>query len=83
MSTYELYAPISARLPVSTPVADRREMVKRSEDLRAALFQAIKNKRPCVIDVHVDAEVRPPSTGTWQLPPIPFKEPVFGKPYRP
>jgi len=57
--------------------------VKRSEDLRAALFQAIKNKRPCVIDVHVDAEVRPPSTGTWQLPPIPFKEPVFGKPYRP
>jgi acetolactate synthase I/II/III large subunit len=57
--------------------------VKRSEDLRAALFQAIKNKRPCVIDVHVDAEVRPPSTGTWQLPPIPFKEPLFGKPYRP
>jgi hypothetical protein len=37
--------------------------------------------RPCVIDVHVDADVRPPSTGTWQLPPIPYKEPVFGKPY--
>jgi acetolactate synthase-1/2/3 large subunit len=57
--------------------------VTGSEDLRGALAQAIKNKRPCVIDLHVDAEVRPPSTGTWQLPPIPFKEPVFGKPYRP
>jgi acetolactate synthase-1/2/3 large subunit len=31
--------------------------------------------------VHVDADVRPPSTGTWQLPPIPYKEPVYGKPY--
>jgi acetolactate synthase-1/2/3 large subunit len=55
--------------------------VTRSEDLRGALEQAIKNNRPCVIDVHVDAEVRPPSTGTWQLPPIPFKEPMFGKPW--
>jgi len=55
--------------------------VTKSEDLRGALEQAIKNNRPCVIDVHVDANVRPPSTGTWQLPPIPFKEPVFGKPW--
>jgi acetolactate synthase-1/2/3 large subunit len=31
----------------------------------------------------VDAEVRPPSTGTWQLPPTPFKEPLFGKPWVP
>ncbi|MFG1238435.1 thiamine pyrophosphate-binding protein [Xanthobacter autotrophicus DSM 597] len=56
--------------------------VTRSEDLRGAVEAAIKNRRPCVIDVHVDAEVRPPSTGTWELPPIPFKEPVFGKPHR-
>jgi acetolactate synthase-1/2/3 large subunit len=34
-----------------------------------------------VIDVHVDADVRPPSTGTWQLPPIPYKEPIYGKPH--
>jgi acetolactate synthase-1/2/3 large subunit len=46
-----------------------------------ALQQAIRNKRPCVLDVHVDAEVRPPSTGTWQLPPTPYKEPAFGKPW--
>jgi len=55
--------------------------VTRSEDLRGALAQAIKANKPCVIDVHVDADVRPPSTGTWQLPPIPFKEPAFGKPW--
>ena len=55
--------------------------VKRSQDLAGAVELALKNRRPCVIDVHVDAEVRPPSTGTWQLPPIPYKEPVFGKPF--
>ncbi|MBO9513710.1 MAG: thiamine pyrophosphate-binding protein [Variovorax sp.] len=55
--------------------------VTRSQDLRGAVEQAVRNRRPCVIDVHVDAEVRPPSTGTWQLPPIPYKEPVFGKPW--
>jgi acetolactate synthase I/II/III large subunit len=55
--------------------------ITKSEDLAGALQQAIRNRRPCVLDVHVDAEVRPPSTGTWQLPPTPFKEPQFGKPW--
>jgi acetolactate synthase I/II/III large subunit len=55
--------------------------VTRPQDLGPAVQQALKNRRPCVIDVHVDAEVRPPSTGTWQLPPIPYKEPAFGKPW--
>jgi acetolactate synthase-1/2/3 large subunit len=55
--------------------------ITKSEDLAGALQQAIRNKRPCVLDVHVDAEVRPPSTGTWQLPPTPYKEPAFGKPW--
>jgi acetolactate synthase-1/2/3 large subunit len=55
--------------------------VTRSQDLGAAIELALKNRRPCVIDVHVDAEVRPPSTGTWQLPPIPYKEPIYGKPH--
>jgi acetolactate synthase-1/2/3 large subunit len=56
--------------------------ITKSEDLAGALQQAIKNKRPCVLDVHVDAEVRPPSTGAWQLPPTPYKEPAFGKPWK-
>ena len=55
--------------------------ITKSEDLAGALQQAIRNKRPCVLDVHVDAEVRPPSTGTWQLPPTPYREPAFGKPW--
>jgi acetolactate synthase-1/2/3 large subunit len=57
--------------------------VKNSDDLAGAIEVAIANKRPCLIDVHVDANVRPPSTGTWQLPPIPFLEPAFGKPWQP
>lgn len=57
--------------------------ITRSEDLASAVEQAIHNRRPCVIDVHVDAEVRPPSTGTWQLPPIPYPEPRFGAPWSP
>lgn len=56
--------------------------VTRPQDLGVTVQQALRNKRPCVIDVHVDAEVRPPSTGTWQLPPIPYKEPVYGKPWK-
>ncbi|MBK9607827.1 MAG: thiamine pyrophosphate-binding protein [Betaproteobacteria bacterium] len=55
--------------------------VTKSEDLRGAVAQAVAKRRPCVIDVHIDGEVRPPSTGTWQLPPTPHKEPLFGKPW--
>jgi acetolactate synthase-1/2/3 large subunit len=36
-----------------------------------------------LLDVHADAEVRPPATGTWQLPPTPHKEPAFGKRWTP
>jgi acetolactate synthase-1/2/3 large subunit len=55
--------------------------VTRSEELGDAVALAIRNRRPCVIDVHIDSDVRPPSTGTWQLPPTPYKEPIFGKPW--
>jgi acetolactate synthase-1/2/3 large subunit len=57
--------------------------VTKSEDFKGALEHAIKANKPFLIDVHVDANVRPPATGTWALPPIPHKEPVFGGPYRP
>ncbi|HXW49269.1 MAG TPA: thiamine pyrophosphate-binding protein [Xanthobacteraceae bacterium] len=57
--------------------------VKKSEDFRGALEHAIKANRPFLLDVHVDAEVRPPSTGAWQLPPTPYKEPVFGQRFIP
>jgi len=57
--------------------------VTKSEDFAGALEHAIKANRPVLLDVHVDANVRPPATGTWALPPIPHTAPVFGEPYRP
>jgi acetolactate synthase-1/2/3 large subunit len=53
--------------------------VTRSEDFAGALEHAVKANKPYLIDVHVDADIRPPSTGAWELPPVPYKEPVFGK----
>jgi acetolactate synthase-1/2/3 large subunit len=57
--------------------------VGKSEDFRGALEHAIASNRPFLLDVHVDAEVRPPSTGAWQLPPTPYNEPVFGSRFIP
>ncbi|MCL4799299.1 MAG: thiamine pyrophosphate-binding protein [Burkholderiales bacterium] len=55
--------------------------VTRSEDFRGALEHAVKLGKPCLIDAHVDQNIRPPSTGTWQLPPTPYPQPAFGKPF--
>ncbi len=57
--------------------------VTRSRDFAGALEQAVASGKPTLIDVHVDADIRPPGTGAWELPPIPHKEPVFGEPWRP
>jgi acetolactate synthase-1/2/3 large subunit len=57
--------------------------VTRSQDFKGALEHAIKSGKPYVLDVHVDAEVRPPATGAWELPPTPYKEPVFGQRFVP
>lgn len=57
--------------------------ITRSQDFSGALETAVAANRPWLIDVHVDADIRPPATGTWQLPPLPQKEPVFGGPWRP
>jgi len=57
--------------------------VTDSADYKAALEHAVGQEKPFLLDVHVDAEVKPPATGTWQLPPTPYREPVFGAPYVP
>jgi acetolactate synthase-1/2/3 large subunit len=57
--------------------------VTRSQDFAGALEHAVRLGKPCLIDVHVDADIRPPSTGAWQLPPLRHKEPVFGKKFVP
>ena len=56
--------------------------VTKSNDFKDALEQAVASGKPALIDVHVDAEIRPPATGTWQLPPTPFREPTFGSPVK-
>jgi acetolactate synthase-1/2/3 large subunit len=53
--------------------------VTKSQDFKGALEHAVKLGKPCLIDVHVDANIRPPGTGAWALPPIPHAEPVFGR----
>ena len=57
--------------------------VTRSEDFAGTLEQAVKLNQPALIDVHVDADIRPPGTGSWELPPLIPKEPAFGAPWRP
>lgn len=57
--------------------------VTRSQDFKAALEHAIRINKPCLLDVHVDGEVRPPATGAWALPPTAYKEPVFGNRWLP
>ena len=57
--------------------------VTRSQDFAGVLQEAVASGKPALIDVHVDANIRPPATGAWELPPIPPKPPVFGGPWRP
>lgn len=57
--------------------------VTHSDELGQALREAIALGEPVLIDVHVDADVRPPSTGTWHLPPLQYPEPKFGKAWKP
>ena len=57
--------------------------VTRSQDFAGALEHAVRAEKPFLLDVHVDANVRPPSTGAWQLPPTPWNEPAFGKRWMP
>jgi acetolactate synthase I/II/III large subunit len=52
--------------------------IDASEDFKGALEHAIKADTPFLLDVHVSADVRPPATGAWQLPPTPHNEPAFG-----
>ena len=57
--------------------------VTKSQDFKGALEHAVKLNKPVLLDVHVDANVRPPATGAWQLPPTPYNEPAFGKAWVP
>lgn len=53
--------------------------VERPADLAGAVEHALRAGRPFVLDVPVDRDIRPPSVGTWELPPLPHGEPAFGR----
>jgi acetolactate synthase I/II/III large subunit len=53
-------------------------LVEKPGDLAPQLEAAIASRRPSVLDVRIDREVRPISTGSWDLPPIPHPLPSFG-----
>lgn len=77
----EPYNPDFAALAHAHGVAARK--VSHSDDFRDTLKEAIASGRPWLIDLEVDPGVRPPSVGTWQLPPMVHPEPVFGGPWSP
>ncbi|MHB8992136.1 MAG: thiamine pyrophosphate-binding protein, partial [Chloroflexota bacterium] len=52
--------------------------VTRPGDLKEQVAAALECGRPCVLDVRVDADVRPPATGSWDLPPLPAPLPNYG-----
>lgn len=57
--------------------------VSRSDDFRDVLAQAVASGKPWLIDLEVDPSVKPPSTGSWELPPLRAPEPAFGAAWRP
>ncbi len=77
----EPYNPDFAALARAHGVDARK--VSRSEDFRDTLSEALASGKPWLIDLEVDPGVRPPSVGTWQLPPLAHPEPVFGAPWTP
>lgn len=76
-ATGQLYNPDFVALARACGVDGIR--VERPGDLAGALEHAIRAARPFVLDVRVDRDVKPPGVGTWQLPPLPYPEPGFGR----
>jgi acetolactate synthase-1/2/3 large subunit len=76
-ATGELYNPDFAALARACGAEGLR--VERARDLPGALEHALASRRPFVVEVRVDRDVRPPSVGTWELPPLPPPEPAVGR----
>jgi acetolactate synthase I/II/III large subunit len=52
--------------------------VDSPDEVADAIEAAIKSERPAVLDVRVDSAVAAPSTGSWDLPPLPGPVPDYG-----
>jgi acetolactate synthase-1/2/3 large subunit len=53
-------------------------LVEKPDDLAPQLEAAIASGKPAVLDVRIAREIRPISTGSWDLPPKPHPLPSFG-----
>lgn len=53
--------------------------VTHNKDFAGALEHALGLGKPCLIDAHVDSDVRPVPTGASQYPPMAEKTPAFGE----
>ena len=51
--------------------------IERPADLRDQISAALGSGRPTVLDVRVDADVLPPATGSWDLPPLAAPAPNY------
>jgi len=76
-SAGQLYNPDFVALARACGVEGLR--IERAADLPAAIEHAIEVHAPFVLEVCVDRDIKPPGIGTWQLPPLPYGEPSFGK----
>jgi acetolactate synthase-1/2/3 large subunit len=57
--------------------------VERPSDFKPALMEALASGKPYVLDVMIDRTIKPPATGSWELPPLPAPEPNYGSRYLP
>jgi acetolactate synthase-1/2/3 large subunit len=76
-ATGQLYNPDFVGLARACGVDALR--VDKASELEGAIETAVRAGTPFLLDVHVDRDVKPPGVGTWELPPLPYAEPTFGR----
>ena len=57
--------------------------VTHNKDFAGVLEHALGLGKPCLIDAHVDGDIRPVPTGASQYPPMPEKTPAYGERFLP
>ena len=57
--------------------------VEKPADFKPALVEALAAGKPYVLDVMIDRTIKPPATGSWELPPMQPPEPNYGSRYLP
>ncbi len=73
----EPYSPDMSALGIAMGASGYR--AEKPSEIPEALADAVNSGRPAVIEVTVDEYAQPaPSTGAWDLPPLPSSPPTYG-----